>query len=78
MYPLKYFINFYHVSINYSILYISSLELSLKRESMEGTKFRISPDAVVRTGYVEEGSVRSIKAMFATLHTFVISGIRHA
>ena len=26
----------------------------------------------------EEGSVRSIKAMFATLHTFVISGIRHA
>ncbi len=26
----------------------------------------------------EEGSVRSIKAMFASLHTFVISGIRHA
>lgn len=26
----------------------------------------------------EEGSVKSIKAVFALLHTFVISGIRHA
>lgn len=47
---------------------------------MDETKWSFEASGMYRSylSIAEKRSVRSIKAMFASLHTFVISGIRHA